>query len=128
MKKETTVNNPFVSLAKEICNGCDLVTSDENKLSTDDVLAAGILTISDFATCTIDDKKVGVVTFTEMDGKFYWGGQSLTNMVNAFCEACGGEKEARADYADLPNDQKVRVSFESTTTRNKNTFIAVTVH
>lgn len=115
----------FRSLAQSICNGCDLITGDENKLSTDDVLAAGVLTIEDFALCTIDDKEVGVVTFVEMQGKYYWGGQAISNMVRAFCTACGGEEEARATYQ--VEEDKVQVTFESTKTKNNQTFTRVTV-
>lgn len=124
-KSTNTTIGTFRSLAQSICNGCDLITGDENKLATDDVLAAGVLTIEDFALCTIDDKEVGVVTFVERQGKYYWGGQAISNMVRAFCTASGGEEEARAAYR--VEEDKVQVTFESTKTKNNQTFTRVTV-
>lgn len=117
--------NGFRSLAQSICNGCDLITGEENKLSTDDVLEAGTLTIEDFALCTIDEKEVGVVTFAEMQGKYYWGGKSLSNMVKAFVTANGSEESARASYAEEVD--KVQVTFEKVKTQAKNDFVKVTV-
>lgn len=125
VKSTNTTIGTFRSLAQSICNGCDLITGDENKLTTDDVLAAGVLTIEDFALCTIDDKEVGVVTFVERQGKYYWGGQAISNMVRAFCTASGGEEEARAAYR--VEEDKVQVTFESTKTKNNQTFTRVTV-
>lgn len=115
----------FRSIAQSVCNGCDLITGEENKLSTDEVLAAESLTIEDFALCTIDDKEVGVVTFAEMQGKYYWGGKSLSNMVKAFVTASGGEESARAGYAE--ETDKVQVTFEKVKTQAKNDFVKVTV-
>lgn len=115
----------FNELAQEICNGCDLVTSEENKLTTDDVVEAGKLTLEDFATCEIDGKAVGVVTFKEKQGKYYWGGQALTNMVVGFITACGGEADARSQYQD--EKEKVVMTFEKTKTKAKNDFLKVTV-
>lgn len=125
-KKDTIVTvGTFRVLAQSICNGCDLITGEENKLTTDDVLAAGTLTIEDFALCTIDEKEVGVVTFAEKQGKYYWGGKSLSNMVRAFCTASGGEEAARAAYAE--ETDKVQVTFEKVKTQAKNDFVKVTV-
>lgn len=115
----------FKVLAQDICNGCDLVTTEENKLSTDEVVESGTLTLDDFAVCTIDGKMVGVVTFKEKEGKYYWGGQSLTNMVTAFIEACGSEAEARTQYASAK--EKVKMEFELTKTKAKQDFVKVTV-
>lgn len=115
----------FRELAQEVCNGCDLITSEENKLSTDDVVKAGQLTLEDFAVCRIDDKEVGVVTFVEKKDKYYWGGQALTNMVTSFVAACGSEAEARDQYAK--EKDKIVMSFEMTKTKNKQDFLKVTV-
>lgn len=115
----------FKELATEICNGCDLVTTEENKLTTEDVVAASKLTLEDFALCEIEGKPVGVVTFAEKEGKYYWGGQALTNMVSAFVTACGSEAEARAQYQD--EKEKVVMTFEKTKTKAKNDFLKVTV-
>lgn len=115
----------FRVLAQSICNGCDLITGEENKLTTDDVLAAGVLTIADFALCTIDDKEVGVITFAELEGKYYWGGQSVSKMVQAFCTAAGSEEEARSQYQK--ESDKVQVTFEKTKTQSNNTFVKVNV-
>lgn len=117
----------FTELAKEICNGCDLVTGEENKLTTDEVCGYESLTISDFAVCVIDEKEVGVVTFEELPDKYYWGGQSLSNMVCAFLQACGGEAEAREQYAKEKAKDKIRVKFEMTKTKSKQDFCKVTV-
>lgn len=124
---ETTMEviGKFRALAQNICNGCDLITSEENKLSTDEVLAAGALTIEDFALCSIDDKEVGVVTFVEMPKKYYWGGQAITAVIKAFCDVAGSEIEARAQYAE--EKEKVQVMFESTKTKSNLTFTKVTV-
>lgn len=117
----------FKELAKDVCNGCDLVTGDENKLTTEEVAEAAELTIDDFAVCEIDGDKVGVVTFVEKPNKFYWGGKSLSNMVNAFVQACGSEEEARAQYAETKAKDKVKISCELTKTKNKQDFLKVTV-
>lgn len=115
----------FATLAQQVCNGCDLITSEENKLSTGDVIAAGSLTLDDFALCEIDGKQVGVVTFVEMPGKYYWGGLSLTNMVLCFAEVCGSIDDARIEYA--AENTKVRLHFEASITKNKQSFTKVTV-
>lgn len=115
----------FKVLAQEVCNGCDLVTTEENKLTTDDVVEAGTLTLDDFATCEIEGEKVGVVTFVEMSNKYYWGGKALTNMVTAFINACGSEIEARAQYAK--EKEKIKLSFELVKTKAKQDFVKVTV-
>lgn len=115
----------FRNLAQAACNDCDLITGEENKITTKEVLDAGTLTIEDFALCTIDGKEIGVVTFVEKQGKYYWGGQAVTDMVKAFCTACGGEEEARAQYA--AENERVMVSFESVKTKSKMDFTKVTV-
>lgn len=117
----------FTELAKEVCNGCDLVTGEENKLTTEEVCSCEVLTISDFAVCVIEEKEVGVVTFEEFEGKYYWGGQSLSNMVSAFVQACGGEAEAREQYAKEKAKDRIRVKFEMTKTKAKQDFCKVTV-
>lgn len=124
-EKTSATVGTFRSLAQAVCNGCDLITGEENKLSTEDVLAADALTIEDFALCTIDDKEVGVVTFVELQGKYYWGGQAISDMVKAFCTAAGGEEDARAQYQ--LESEKVKVMFESIKTKNNQTFTKVTV-
>lgn len=115
----------FRSLAQSVCNGCDLITGEENKLSTEEVLEAGKLTLEDFALCVIDEKEVGVVTFAEMPGKYYWGGTAISNMVRSFCTVSGGEEEARVAYA--AEADKVVLTFESVKTKNNQTFTKVTV-
>lgn len=115
----------FTALAQQVCNGCDLITSEENKLSTGDVIAAGVLTLDDFAICEIEGKRVGVVTFVEMPGRYYWGGLSLTNMVVSFADACGSIDDARIEYA--AEKTKVRLQFEASVTKNKQSFTKVTV-
>lgn len=117
----------FREIAQEICNGCDLVTGEENKLKTEDVTAQDQLTLDDFAVCEIDGKKVGVVTFEEFPGKYYWGGMSLSNMVNEFIKACGNEVEARDQYAIEKKTEPIKMHFEIVKTKSKNTFVQVTV-
>lgn len=117
----------FRTLGQEICNGCDLITGEENKLSTEEVAALGEVTLDDFSVCTLDGKNVGVVTLKEAEGKYYWGGQALSNMVNAFIEACGSEAEARSQYADEKKKNPVRMRFEMTKTKSKQDFVKVTV-
>lgn len=125
-QKETNVIvNKFINLAKEVCNGCDLVTGEENKLTTADVIAHDSLTVSDFALCEIDGKEVGVVTFVEEPEKYYWGGQSLTNMVVRLCTACGSEMDARTEYAE--ESEKIRIKFEATQTKTNRSFTKATV-
>lgn len=120
----STIN--FKQMAQDVCNGCDLVTTEENKLSTDDVVAMKTATLEDFALCTIDGKKVGVVTFVEKKDKYYWGGQALTNMVVAFVDAfAGDETAARSAYE--AEKTKVKLSFEMTKTKAKQDFLKVTV-
>lgn len=119
----------FREMAQETCNGCDLITEEENKLTTEAVLKLckdkGHLTLDDFATCTIEGKKVGVVTFVEAQGKYYWGGQSLTNMVCNFVTMFRNESEAREAYE--MESQKVEMMFEMTKTKNKQDFLKCTV-
>lgn len=117
----------FKKIAQEICNGCDLVTTEENKLTSEEVVAAGTLTLNDFSVCEIDGKKVGVVTFIEKPDKYYWGGQSLSNMVNAFITAYDGEQEAREQYASEKKKNPVKMMFEMTKTKSKNDFVKVTI-
>lgn len=117
----------FKSIAKEVCNGCDLVTSEENKLSTDDVVAADVLTLDDFALCVIEDKPVGVVTFEEFPERYYWGGQSLTNMVVSFIENYETEQEAREAYAKEKKKDAVRMKISLTKTKKNQDFVQVTI-
>lgn len=125
MAKISESTNPFITLAQQVCNGCDLVTTEENKLTTGEVVEAGKLTIEDFASCTIEGKEVGVVTFLEFPGKYYWGGQALSNMVSVFAERYDGMDNARAEYA--AQKDKIVVTFDMTTTKNKQSFVRVTV-
>lgn len=124
-KKTNATVNKFITLAKDVCNGCDLVTGEENKLTTADIIAYDFLTVSDFAVCEIDGKEVGVVTFVEEPGKYYWGGQSLTNMVLAICAACESETDARAEYAE--EKEKICIKFEAVQTKANRSFTKATV-
>lgn len=117
----------FKSIAKEVCNGCDLVTSEENKLTTEDVVAAGELTLDDFALCVIEDKPVGVVTFKEFPDRYYWGGQSLTNMVVSFIETYETEQAAREAYAKEKVKDPVLMAMSLTKTKKNQDFVQVTI-
>lgn len=117
----------FNELAKEVCNGCDLITSEENKLTTKDLSDAGVLTLDDFATCEIDGETVGVITLKGMEGKFYWGGKAITNMVVSFISACGGEDEARSKYAEEKKKEPVKFTLSITKTKVGRDFTKVTI-
>lgn len=119
------MTNKFKTMAQEACGGSDLITDEENKLTTEDICAADALTLDDFDLCTIEDKQVGVVTFTEFPGKYYWGGHALSKMVNSFAEMCGSIGEARAQYAN--EKEKIVLAFEATKTRSKRDFVRVVV-
>lgn len=120
----------FKQFAQEKCNGCDLITSEDNKLSTEDIVdycaKKGNLTIHDFAQVEIEDELVGVVTFDEMPEKYYWGGKAITDMVNNLIEIFGGEKSARAAYAAATNDS-IQIKAEKTKTKNNRDFTKITV-
>lgn len=120
----------FKQFAQEKCNGCDLITNDANKLTTDDIAnyckKDGNLTIHDFAQVEIEDELVGVVTFDELPGKFYWGGKAITDMVNNLIEIFGCEKSARAAYAAATNDS-IQIKAEKTKTKNNRDFTKITV-
>lgn len=117
--------NKFKVMAQEACGGSDLITDEENKLSTEDICAADSLTLDDFDLCTIEEKQVGVVTFVEFPGKYYWGGHALSKMINCFAEMCGSIGEARAQYAN--EREKIVLAFEATKTRSKRDFVRVNV-
>lgn len=117
----------FKKIAKSVCNGCDLVTGDENKLETKDVCSYERLTVQDFATCVIDEKTVGVVTFEEAENKFYWGGDSLTKTVVALISQFDSEEEAREEYKKAKKSDKIALKFEATKTKNGRDFTKVTV-
>lgn len=117
----------FRKIAKEVCNGCDLITSQEAKLTTDEVVAAGKLTLDDFSLCVIEDKSVGVVTFKEFPERYYWGGQSLTNMVTEFIEAYETEQAAREAYASEKKKDAVVMTLTVTKTKKMQDFVQVTI-
>lgn len=120
----------FKKFAQDICNGCDLITGDENKLSTDDIIEAckkyGCLSVHDFSQVEIDGDLVGVVTFDELPDKFYWGGKAITDMVNALISVFGNEADARAAYATAQDDI-IQIVAEQTKTKNNRDFTKITV-
>lgn len=120
----------FKKFAQENCNGCDLITGDENKLTTDDVVEAckkmDCLTVHDFAQVEIDGDLVGVVTFDEMPDKYYWGGKAITDMVNSLISVFGSEADARKAYASAQDDV-IQIVAEATKTKNNRDFTKITV-
>lgn len=83
------------------------------------------LTVSDFDVLDYNNSHYAVVVFEEEPAIAYSAGKALTEIIDAYVEACGGVADARAAYRD--EDALIVYLEETETKESGNTFVKVTV-
>lgn len=82
------------------------------------------LTVMDFDTVSYNDTHFAVVVFEEEESIAYSAGKALTEIIDAYADACGGIREARERYRE---EEGLIIRMEETETSTGNTFIKVMV-
>ena len=96
-----------------------------NKIDTKQVCSYERLTLKDFDFINYEDKTTGeaisypVLIFEEIEDGFYCGGQALSDLCNAL-------KQNEA-FMDELRESGLPMRFESTRTKNGNTYVNFTV-
>ena len=108
---------------KEKHDGLSPLMANRAKLSTDDVIAADNLTLSQVHTVTSSDGNLfAVVVFAELDG-FYFGGAVLTDIVVDIYKIMGADPAQVLDVTA----ENVKVSATMARSKNNRTYINWTI-
>ena len=112
--------NRLKALASEV-SGTSPLTIGREKMDTKAVCSYPVLTMKDFDFIQYVDKSTGdevkypVVLFEEVPDGFYCGGMALGDLCNAIQED--------AELLEILHEDGLKLSFESTRTKNGNTYV-----
>lgn len=118
------IQSKLKQLASEV-SGSSPLCIGRTKMTTEEVCAFPELTLRDYDWIAYDDKETGekikypVVIFDEADTGFYCGGQALSDLLTAV--------DADEEIKNELRNEGLRISFASTTTKSKKTYVNFTV-
>lgn len=120
-------------LALESLGGCKLMTENEKINTTDLIKAQGAgIALKENALVTINDKKtkqpkkVAVVTFYQLEGRYYMGGDALTRMVQNMRDKARDNGIVEEEHLSMICDG-IMVKFEQIELENGNTYTDIIV-